>query len=547
MNRATAPDCTMLIIAMLVPALLSPPTSQAQPINTALPRLVVIGGAVEATLDAKSAQMADGSRYGCYAINTRPGEHLVVRLRSTAFDSRLLVARGALCGAAALQFENDDFESGKRGAQIAFTAAGGRYLVMAAAKSGDAHGPYRLDVESDAAPAAANAKVGAASTERRALMEVQVAQRLAQIEVEAAARKAEEEQRRLAAQQEQLERREAEQRRAETFAAVLNAGVQAFTETYSQYEVDRAATDARNAALNAQVQAARERQEAATARALQLQQAQAAAQRQNNAEMLARQLAEANAYRARQIARTADPAERQRLAQQSEGALRTARQLGVENSVSRQTQQILADGRGASVSAAQADAERLARQRQYDQEQHSKLRQLIEQQRQADSRRQAKVEIAGGAAATAAQQTTPVTGSPVPAIGAGGSAGFQRSATPAIGAFSNEWSHWYEYGSADGVQVRWRGRVEGKNIRVQWSCNNRAATTRECSIGDGGGTRYGCYVEGALVHTANNITGVTRVRSGEMAVVPSDVTCTGVGATFAAPDVLIGIRPIAGG
>src|SRR5690606_28643683 len=103
---------------------------------------------VQGRLTASSPRLPDGAAYDCYAIETAPGQRVTVTMRSQAFDSRLWIARGGQCATARLQEDNDDALG--RDAQISFTAAGGRYLILARTKAAEGAGAYRLTLEGGA-------------------------------------------------------------------------------------------------------------------------------------------------------------------------------------------------------------------------------------------------------------------------------------------------------------------------------------------------------------------------------------------------------------
>jgi hypothetical protein len=311
------------------------------------PVALSVDGIVEATLSDVAARLADGTPYGCFSINTRAGDKILVTLRSKAFDGGLMVARGALCSASALQYDNDNFEPDTRDARVDFTAGGGRYLILARGVRTEARGAYTLEVSgaggTTARPAPAESDAvhfdGAPSNDidpaadtvadptdkpidRRALMEQQVAVRRAEVAAELAAaeahrraveakRRLEEEQRLEQERQERQARAERDAQRAQMFGAILNGLNQVATE-YSA-EQDRIAE--RNARY-AEIAAATERQREAEAEAerarMLAQQAEAArdmeAQRALRAREAQQRAAAAEAARQRAAAASAPPA-----------------------------------------------------------------------------------------------------------------------------------------------------------------------------------------------------------------------------------------------
>ncbi|MDX1537112.1 hypothetical protein [Arsukibacterium sp.] len=148
----------------------------------AQPETLASGQVIFANLDTTTPKMPDGSPYACYALHTMAGDRVSVSLNSSAFDPALIIARGALCSASALQFENDNFETGNLNAHIEFTAAGGRYLILARSTRADAVGSYSLSVQGgqtvfDEASTASSDK----ELERQRIMEREVAKRKQQL------------------------------------------------------------------------------------------------------------------------------------------------------------------------------------------------------------------------------------------------------------------------------------------------------------------------------------------------------------------------------
>lgn len=90
-----------------------------------------------------SAVATDGSAtVGCYAISTTAGEQLQVVVQTSGFDGEVLIARGALCDANAVQARRT--LAGTSPANLSLRAAGGRYLILLNRKGGQ--GSFRLTV-----------------------------------------------------------------------------------------------------------------------------------------------------------------------------------------------------------------------------------------------------------------------------------------------------------------------------------------------------------------------------------------------------------------
>ncbi len=144
-----------------------------------------------ASLDKSSPVLKNTSRYDCYAISTTASEEITVTLESSAFDPAIEIARGALCHAYSLQYENDNVDDSTTTARVSFNAAGGRYLVIVKSKSPDAVGAYRLQVGGDVVQQAAVKAPSAEKQRRQQIMEVEIAKREAELAAAEAKRKAE--------------------------------------------------------------------------------------------------------------------------------------------------------------------------------------------------------------------------------------------------------------------------------------------------------------------------------------------------------------------
>lgn len=233
--RAGAP-CAVMTCVLVVSAVTVASAQTATPTTSIvahqhqgiLPVFVDAGEAVQAELSAQAVRAPDGTPYDCYAINTRAGDKLTVTVRSAAFDAVISISRGALCSAAALQYENDNFEAGSKDARVSFTAAGGRYLILARASTQAAQGQYSLSLDSESLLPGSSSGSAGVQDDRRALMNQQVAAHRAQV-AEEQARIAAEERRRA---QEEEARRQAAAERANSgslLGTLLVAGAGAAT------------------------------------------------------------------------------------------------------------------------------------------------------------------------------------------------------------------------------------------------------------------------------------------------------------------------------
>jgi hypothetical protein len=176
------------------------------------PKTIVPGQTIESTLRADAPKLDDGLPFGCYAVETAPGDRVSVVLSSKSFKPVIRIARGALCSAALLQHESDPAVTGSE-ARIDFPAAGGRYLILARAAAPGASGDYELRVEGAIAAPTESVALANKEAERRLIMEREVARREAQLAAAEAERhrRAADEARRAA----EFERMLAEQQAAE--------------------------------------------------------------------------------------------------------------------------------------------------------------------------------------------------------------------------------------------------------------------------------------------------------------------------------------------
>lgn len=257
-------------------------------------------GATEGRLDANTARRSSNHAFACYALETKPGEEVSIHLKSSAFDPVLEVARGALCNAAALQYENDNTSETTKDARISFRAAGGRYLILVRGVSPSSQGAYQLKLDSGLQAVAKNQPgVSDEAQRRRQIMEMEIQKRNAAIAAAEAKRQAE-----LAAAQAQRAAWLAQERERQLY------------EDYDDYEDDYESPPTRNPmavfadtllnelnthhqqqqAIQRNIDEAARRGEAQYQRRLAAERAQQAQQQQNQA---ARQAAAQAAERAR--------------------------------------------------------------------------------------------------------------------------------------------------------------------------------------------------------------------------------------------------------
>lgn len=384
--------------AQISPATSSPGLVRPAPLEVGLP--------LTGELTSGAPRTPDGKPYNCYAIDTASGDRWIISLKSQAFDSGLTVARGALCSAASLQYQNDNAGPGELDARVTFTAVGGRYLILARGMSTTAAGAYELaatlevaDLGSGGSTQFADNRTGA----RRALMEAQVGERRALLAEEAARKQAAEQAEAQAKLNAEAEARRAERARkrarSEAFNSFLGAAVGAMGEVTNQMAAENSRVQAETSAIIARQTAqaavqraaqqraqAQARAQAAEQTALQLAQnkalvaasrngggggygigyspqTRAAAAQQQSAEPSTHSDATASQALAQQQAQQSKLAEQQRLAQQhaaeqQASQQRLARQQAVEARAEADREQRAQEAERRRVAQQQADADK---------------------------------------------------------------------------------------------------------------------------------------------------------------------------------------------
>jgi len=507
-------------------------TAAVQP---ASPLPISPGETATGVIGAASAALPDGSRFACYALETAPGEPVTVTLRSDDFDSRLWIARGALCSASGLQYDNDSYGDGDN-AQVSFTPAGGRYLILARTAEAGEGGRYMLSVEGGAPLQVAGTD---GSIDRESLMRRQVEDRRAQVAAEEAQRRVEEaERRRLAAEaaaQRQAEEAERAASRQAFIGGLLNAATVVANEYSAQIQAETARLQDQQMMIMAAQAAENRRREAEEQGRRQQQQSEQ--QRQNEA--FARQLAEANAYRDRQLASGDLSAEmRQRYERENQQALALAQQQGVAAQMQSQRSDILA-GRQGSAMQDQANAEieaqrelaaELERQRVENARRAEEQRMIreAEERRLAEARRQEQQRLAAETARREEAQRQAEA-----ARQAQAAEQVAIASPPRVGTLTREPSQWFLYGTVNGVNVYWRARIYDRDVlSFQWKCENGSGERKYCSIND---KRYDCYAGSALVGTSGAIEEGSDVLPGREYAFGADYVCRGQNATFVIP------------
>jgi hypothetical protein len=145
---------TISLALLMAPAVAQPPLDATMYSGTHL----TLGELLSAELLTTHPQMSDGSHADCFHLNTVPGKEYSVTLRSSVFDSYLMLGAGP-CADVMLELESDDFEETSLDARITFTAAQSLYSIFVNSYDPGFTGAYSLLAEEvvlsdDARPAA---------------------------------------------------------------------------------------------------------------------------------------------------------------------------------------------------------------------------------------------------------------------------------------------------------------------------------------------------------------------------------------------------------
>ncbi|HEX8430383.1 MAG TPA: hypothetical protein VF625_03815, partial [Longimicrobium sp.] len=128
------------IAALLLAAL--PAAALAQP-GTA----IRAGQSISGSLSASDSRMDDGSYYDQYVYRGRPGEQVVITMRSGAFDTFL--SAGALAGSTFTPAGSDDDGAGGTDSQLTVAVGSGGVLVIRAnSLAGGSTGAYTIQLAS---------------------------------------------------------------------------------------------------------------------------------------------------------------------------------------------------------------------------------------------------------------------------------------------------------------------------------------------------------------------------------------------------------------
>jgi hypothetical protein len=142
---------TVSIALLMTPAVAQPPLDETMYSGTHL----TLGELLSAELLTSHPQMSDGSHADCFHLDTVPGKEYAVTLRSSVFDSYLMLGAGP-CADVMLELESDDFEETSLDARITFTAAQSLYSIFVNSYDAGFTGAYTLLAEEVALSAEAN-------------------------------------------------------------------------------------------------------------------------------------------------------------------------------------------------------------------------------------------------------------------------------------------------------------------------------------------------------------------------------------------------------
>lgn len=114
-------------------------------------RPLTAGTRHSSSLDANDATLDDGSHVELWAMELQAGQQVTVTMRSSAFDTMLLMMQ---VDNTSFNAENDDFEDGSTDSRISFRApATGVYAFLANSYEGGARGNYTIEAVIGGAPA----------------------------------------------------------------------------------------------------------------------------------------------------------------------------------------------------------------------------------------------------------------------------------------------------------------------------------------------------------------------------------------------------------
>ncbi|HET6765329.1 MAG TPA: pre-peptidase C-terminal domain-containing protein [Longimicrobiaceae bacterium] len=133
--------------------------------DIAAARALAAGQTVSGTLGSTDRKLTDGSYYQPWKLSLRRGQSVNVTMRSTAFDTYLMVEQDG-----GGYSRNDDDSGGRTDSRIAFTAPEtGTYLVRANSRGSGATGAYTLQVVDESSTPEPSSAVASAPVVARPL------------------------------------------------------------------------------------------------------------------------------------------------------------------------------------------------------------------------------------------------------------------------------------------------------------------------------------------------------------------------------------------
>jgi hypothetical protein len=120
---------------------------------------VRVGQTVTGTLEAGDAQLDDGAYFDAYVLRGRPGERVLVRMRSSDFDTYLRWGYEAE-GDWVEEASNDDSGDGTDSRLVVTLSGEGEYELRASGFDEDEAGAYELEVSAAASVAPGRIRVG---------------------------------------------------------------------------------------------------------------------------------------------------------------------------------------------------------------------------------------------------------------------------------------------------------------------------------------------------------------------------------------------------
>lgn len=121
-------------------------------------RPLPIGARQSSSLDASDPTLEDGSHVELWALELQAGDQVSVTMRSSDFDTMLLMAQ---VDNTQFKAENDDFEEGSTDSRLTFRApANGVYAIFANSFDGGARGNYTIEVTRSAPQAGGGGGLG---------------------------------------------------------------------------------------------------------------------------------------------------------------------------------------------------------------------------------------------------------------------------------------------------------------------------------------------------------------------------------------------------